>query len=83
MQEGTLDRLRDGKLSSTEAKGTSKTEKSSRQEVKKSIKPTRRTDSKPSEYDNRRERRAKGGSTMRHDHAPPDGDESDGGFFEE
>lgn len=83
MQEGTLDRLRNGKLGSSEDQASTKTEKrteKSRQDVKKS---TSRTTSK-SDHDIKKDKHAKRDSTMRRNKAPSpdDGDESDGGFFE-
>ena len=83
MQEGTLDRLRNGKLGSSEDQASTKTEKrteKSRQDVKKS---TSRTTSK-SDHDIKKDKHAKRDSTMRRNKAPSpdDGDESDGWFFE-
>lgn len=90
MQEGTLDLLRDGKLSSTgEAKGDTRTEKrnkdskKSRQEAKRSSEKTiSRTTLEPntSGRDGRKDKHAKRGTTtkiMRHDHVQPAADDDD------
>lgn len=98
MQEGTLNLLREGKLSSTgevkddtEAEKRSKDGKTSKQEAKKSAeKIASRSTSKlkTSDYDGRKEKHAKRGTTKvtHRDHVQPaadhDDDESDGGFFE-
>ena len=88
MKDGTLDLLRDGKLSSREEGSSGHKSSSTRQSEKKNAK-SKKTEPKK---DNKSTKPSSRGATKKNERAPPaekttvnqsdDDDESDGGFFE-